>query len=267
MSGDRCKFVPRGFTLIELLVVIAIISLLVAILTPTLSLARQIAYKARCMVHLGQLSNACANYAASNDRFLPGPEGIVEYFGLPNNPYGIAACRPIETGLLAKDGFVTDPKIWLCPAVTTKSPGIHYNWSDQQIEDYPYTYHYTWNRRTMLNPACDRGGYPPSGESSKAGYWKAGVWHITWQRQIDSFRDPSRAILLAEENTGMIEWDGVPLSPGSQVINDPFFTYPDVSEPRHLDMSMAGYLDGHAGEIPPYVDLLRDTEYWPDTPK
>src|SRR5579864_8384651 len=53
-----------GFTLIELLVVVAIISLLIAILLPSLSAARNQAKQTRCLSNLHGIGQAYAAYSA-----------------------------------------------------------------------------------------------------------------------------------------------------------------------------------------------------------
>ena len=61
----------RAFTLIELLVVVSIIALLVSILMPALSKARDAGMRAVCISHLKALGLACYTYADENRGDLP----------------------------------------------------------------------------------------------------------------------------------------------------------------------------------------------------
>lgn len=60
-----------GFTLIELLVVIAIISLLVSLLLPALTSARESAIRVKCTSGVRQLSIAAFSYATDHDGSFP----------------------------------------------------------------------------------------------------------------------------------------------------------------------------------------------------
>ena len=63
--------VPRpGFTLIELLVVVSIIALLIALVLPSLSMARQSAFRAVCASNQQQVYTAMVNYTVT-DKYLP----------------------------------------------------------------------------------------------------------------------------------------------------------------------------------------------------
>lgn len=75
----------RAFTLIELLVVVAIISLLISILTPSLSRARQQAKSTVCLTRLREFMNILMLYGNDCNHLLP----PAMYPRDPNQPDGV----------------------------------------------------------------------------------------------------------------------------------------------------------------------------------
>jgi prepilin-type N-terminal cleavage/methylation domain-containing protein/prepilin-type processing-associated H-X9-DG protein len=65
-----------GFTLVEMLVVIAIIGVLLALLLPAFSQARENGRQAACLSNLRQLSLANLTYSTENDYYAPASQDI-----------------------------------------------------------------------------------------------------------------------------------------------------------------------------------------------
>ena len=74
-SSVRIHIFGRAFTLIELLVVIAIIALLLAILIPSLSKAKEVAIRLMCMQNLKQIAVGCGDYAMDH-KYLPFTDNV-----------------------------------------------------------------------------------------------------------------------------------------------------------------------------------------------
>ena len=117
----------KGFTLIELLVVVAIIALLVAILVPSLKLAKDQARLAVCQAQLKSLGLALNLYAGNNDEYFPNGVNGVYPPGFPRNGWNVY--------MLAREGFpeaidgligigvlypvyINDPHFFYCPQIS-----------------------------------------------------------------------------------------------------------------------------------------------------
>ncbi len=112
----------KGFTLIELLVVIAVISILIAILIPVLSSARELAQRTVCMSNLRQLTLAWVAYADDNDskivygsarprRFInEGGQRVENWLGGSRWPF--AGVKPDEGALWP---YIQDIDVYWCP--------------------------------------------------------------------------------------------------------------------------------------------------------
>ena len=129
-----------GFTLIELLVVIAIISILMAILMPSLNGARKAARAVQCATNLRQVGHAFGAYLAENNAVFPpayvypyGPNGEYDFFNQPSDhPYGY----------------------------------IHWSWFLYQGG--------TVNEKAFTCPECPKGGAPRTNPGPNAGNWGPG---------------------------------------------------------------------------------------------
>ena len=89
----------KAFTLVELLVVIAIIAILMAILMPTLKLAKEQGKRAVCLSNLRQLMLAWIMYADENDDMLV------------NGDTGEYSIHPDETPWVLRDWRLSPPDV------------------------------------------------------------------------------------------------------------------------------------------------------------
>jgi prepilin-type N-terminal cleavage/methylation domain-containing protein/prepilin-type processing-associated H-X9-DG protein len=89
-SDKSARQVPLAFTLIELLVVLAIISLLMAVLLPSVQRARRRAKATVCLAQLKQWGTGFVVYAQDNEGYLPAeaPKGIWLLRGTSANQSG-----------------------------------------------------------------------------------------------------------------------------------------------------------------------------------
>ncbi len=99
----RVRCLHRGFTVVELLVVIAIISMILAILLPSLSAARRASWTTACKSNLRELARAWSEYCNQNsDHFLQDVNTHINYGGkqgITQPTYGPDIAKPLNAQL------------------------------------------------------------------------------------------------------------------------------------------------------------------------
>lgn len=119
-AGVRGRASPRsravGFSLVELLVTISIISLLLAILLPALSAAREKGKLVKCLGNMRGISQSSTNFLASNGRFqLVSDEVGVNTSDPDRSRYSYSADRELlawPVALAKMDGIVSANWDW-----------------------------------------------------------------------------------------------------------------------------------------------------------
>ncbi|QNN22725.1 prepilin-type N-terminal cleavage/methylation domain-containing protein [Planctomycetales bacterium ZRK34] len=129
----------QGFTLIELLVVVSIIALLIAILLPSLSRAREVAKRSVCAAHLHEIGTAATMYTVSNKgNYIPCARRNVQLnitssgayasdsskdwskFDAAKNWIGewerLGTIAKIDPSITIVDGTPVDAPVWDCPS-------------------------------------------------------------------------------------------------------------------------------------------------------
>ena len=220
----------KGFTLIELLVVISIIALLVSILLPALSMAREAGRAAVCVSNLRQLGLIMHLYAADHDnRFVRSTEGSGGTFWW------------------RKLGYLTSTTsdIWHCPTIRDDEMRM----LEQAGEPIGYMYN------------CDLANVPLGGHP---GYTTGGetYWSPTF---LDRLVDPSEKLVFTDY-TAITVWESATHYPrGGYYESGVYYTYIHTGR-YHRGNSNLLYGDGHSGpfKMPPPSEYLADYSYQSD---
>lgn len=271
-STNRLECNQSGFTLIELLVVIAIISLLVSVLAPTLSGARQQARLAQCLAQLHVLGQGLNIYVDENNGMLL-PSRLPKWGSKPCDPsayiYGRLKFRPTFVASMSMSVGVPpfdDPKackgeidmhgergdrqnysygVYVCPSVS--------DWTDERNGSYGYNYQFLGNSRLLNESVLDS--------------------YKNWPVRLNVVRFPGRTIAFGDSMGTAASWPPMARLPyenngrDAQQLGDEGFNldpprvdpiagemaslpeHRSALDPRHRGFANVLWVDGHASAV------------------
>jgi prepilin-type N-terminal cleavage/methylation domain-containing protein/prepilin-type processing-associated H-X9-DG protein len=211
----------RAFSLVELLVTIAIIALLLSILLPSLSTARESARTAYCLNNLRQMIIAANVYTQNYNDSYPLAYWYATINGTPHQfswdftTKSTGALKKIEPGLLWMG--MTEEKIQQCPSFKGKSNSMY----------DPYT-GYNYNTSFVGH------GF---GEDIKA------------PAKNSEIQNPTQCVIFGdgEFSSGANKYMRAPLTnPGD---SNCYMRYAGTQGFRHASKTNAAFADGHAASL------------------
>ncbi len=247
-----------GFTLVELLVVIAIIALLMAVLMPALSKAREQGKRVVCLNNLKQLTLGWMNYASANNEKLvngaaatyPAPANIVcpPALGCPSGT-NAAASLPLPGNV---DWYTMHQNElpWIGYAV--ESVGGVYRPADLCNQKCAMQtgalWKYAQNEKIYRCPTGEKNAlitYPILDSMNGKWYWNLAPnsgnnAKTVMVKYLNQIRGASMRMVFIDEGT---------LSPDSYAVytNAPNWFDPPMA--RHGNGTDVSYADGHAGRL------------------
>jgi len=287
MPGKKLSRASRtwGFTLIELLVVVAIIALLVSILLPTLTRAKEQARQSYCM---NSLKNICSGLAVYDADWGTVPYNYAYYGVYDADPDGDGRndnrwALGCLNGYVGGSKGVVDlrgldegefPDVYVCPSAERSaifaSPGN---------VDSKYHASYWTNVAVRLNRGFGEAGYDPNrplfdthGHEGKPPGWdgdsggearytgrkccpRCQGWRSVYHPRIDTIKNPPGCAFVGDTNN---QGASIMTGGGIAYMTDPgeWHLRPGwgrvgghLGFDRHQGVLIMGYVDAHAGRL------------------
>ncbi len=238
----------KAFTIIELLVVIGIISILTAILLPTLARARAQGDNLKCKTNLHQYAIALEEYVGDNKDYFPNPKkwlyrklssGFCQWHDKDVFP----AHLPSNAGSMWE--YLDTPEVHLCPTFRklSKTRGIdhpyHYEHDIDIIPQFSYTMNVHLGRNT------DEIDILKTSQASKPArlftFSEQNMWsskEIALNVMMDS------ALHINDINSVPMAFEGQNFASYHNIINNDY----------NKGSANALFLDGHVGKASPHDD-------------
>jgi prepilin-type N-terminal cleavage/methylation domain-containing protein len=240
----------KAFTLIELLVVISIIALLLSVLVPSLSLAKERAMEVLCETNIRQYGLGMVMYCNDNDnKFANSEDWLYLDFTFTNYPRSVGSLRNFDcvwhNAGLSPDGLITEylsnSEVSLCPLFrrTAKLSECAKGWSNHN-PDIPIEPMFSYSQNAFL------GVMRTFNIPDRVG-------------KITNVRSPSTVFAYAEENPFVIpanarpQIEGLPLFKSVNTPLNDCLMY--IMDPRTARTRIEGAGGKHRAELP-FVDCF-----------
>ncbi len=238
----------RAFTLVELLVVIGIIAILIGILLPSLSRAREQANTVKCAANLRTIGQAFQIYLNTNNQYTPpfrngsvlvdpaDPTQIID----PNDSTAYWGAFFAVASNLTKDVFA-------CPSNQQKTDGAGYT---NQYTAYGYN---GWGNTNSALSDAQRLTFFGTTEEIALMRKNNGSWSSALGRRISRVRHPAQTIIAQDAWESTLDGgsNGDTFASSDPAKRGKLTEYPghDIEYLRHKGQSNVLFVDGHVEQL------------------